>query len=219
MRRTLLCVAFTLIALSSFAQDDEGSTIYGVNIGGSFTTLKTSLPGHNIKGAANWGIGVSLDTPISDEFSFFGHVNYERKSFDYDYSYEDNYGEGPVTVTGGGSYTYVFVSVPAGIRYYVGEKKNYFINAGGYMDIFFNVKGTDNGSSSSFLATSSYHESVFGAFAGGGYRLPLSEDNGNDVLFEIRYCKGITDLLYAPPSNKMNSLMIGISYRVDSLGL
>lgn len=219
MKKTLLSVAATLIALSSLAQEKQEkkrSTIYGVNLGALITDVTLDAPGVTTKSKTGWGIGVSADTPLSDKFTLFGHINYERKNFDYTASKTFNYQEGPYVATATGTHIYQYVSIPAGFRFYPTNKKNFFINAGGYIDIFYGVKFKESGDYDANLSNSSYHETMFGAIFGGGYRLALSEDNGNDVLFEIRYSKGLSDLLYDAPG-KMNTVMIGVSYRVDAL--
>ena len=219
----LLAAAFTTVV--SFAQevdtntgyDLEDSTIYGVNVGGNTSVIKMDDPGYKTSAGTSFTVGFSGEIGLSEDLSFFGHINYDRRvySLDYTYIYGGDDSE-VISEKTESTQTANFISIPLGIRFYMGENRNLFINAGGSVDLFLSGKAkVENGDSYNYgLSDSGYKDASFSLFPGLGYRLPLSKENGDDLLFEVKYYIGLTDTYYGL-SSKMNSAQLSVSYRID----
>ncbi|WP_116790364.1 porin family protein [Flavobacterium psychrotrophum] len=215
MKKITFLLAAALFSLASTAQ--EQPTIYGVNLGGTLSNLKLDNPAYKTSSSANFELGVSMEIPVLENLAIFGHLNYNRKSYKMDY--ENTYTENETVFISkmSSTETATFLNIPIGIRYYIGEKRNFFINVGGYVDLYLSRKTKmETGSSfDSGIENASYKETMAGIFPGIGYRLPLSAEEGTDLLFELKYNMGLTQTFDGLDGAKLNSTSLSVSYRID----
>lgn len=210
MIKKFTCVLVLLYSLSAAAQESE--EIFGINLGGILSSVNSSLPGLKTKPGTGFSVGLTAEEHFTQDVGFFIQANYERRTFtsDYSYSYIDN----GTTISGIASSknTYNTFYIPFGLRYYIPDQ-DFYLNAGGYLEIF-KPSGTQ---ASNNVPVAMYSDSgnAYGLFGGAGYRLELSEEDESDLLFELRYNKGLKDFIDNLPA-KMNTISLSVTYRLGS---
>lgn len=210
MLKKYLLAAILLCSGVATAQFSE--EIYGLNIGGNITNLRTNLPGYSTKAGTGFGIGVSVEKPIENNLSGFIHFNYEQRSFTANYQYSYDSGSATLTNSVSTNNTINVINIPLGLRYYF-PNHDFYINAGGFAETYQRRGNPGLEVPSALWGQNSYS---LGLFPGAGYRLELSEEDESDLLFEIRYTIGLKNFA-DDAASKMNCLSLSVSYRIGSV--
>jgi hypothetical protein len=159
--------------------------------------------------------GVSFQYHFSNYFSLKTGLNYEARGFEY-----------PITITYQNHVEYPwfstrfdFLTLPIMARLTLGEKVQFFLNAGIYFSTAINVSGHLEGDEPGFNHTHTtylevYEKRDFGFLAGIGMRLPVNEKWS--LSLETRGTMGFADAGKKILTQKWESanILVGVNYRL-----
>lgn len=133
MLKKIFTVLVPLTTVMASAQMSE--EIYGINLGGTLSNLKTDVPGYATKSGTGFSIGVSAEKPMESNLSGFIQFNYEQRSYNADYTYSYDNGGSTITNTTSVKSTINVINIPLGLRFYFPDH-DFFINAGGFVETY-----------------------------------------------------------------------------------
>lgn len=190
-----LYLLFCLLPCIALAQKyDTSNTKVGFNAGATFSGLRYDDNDVNSKYGFNFLIGASFELPLSERLSFLSNINYERKSSKAEFRIGQNHsGENP---SNGNDFlelkpTLHYISIPLNLKYYIGVKKNFYINAGPYFSFLIEDKLKTN-QDAGFNYSTNYESTDFGVNLGIGTTLSLSQKQNLNI--EIRHNYGLKNI-------------------------
>lgn len=178
---------------------------FGVNLGETYSNVRTndfnfgydSVFYGKHKYDSNFLVGVSVEIPLNERFSFVGNINYERKTFKYDalirFSEFDDFD--PIGDPKEMSIEYKtrleYLTIPLNLKYYIDTNKRFYVNGGPFLGLFLNSKyktdGVDEGN-----GNDNYKTIDFGANLGVGTNFKINDKNSLNL--EIRHNYGLIDI-------------------------
>ncbi|QEE48506.1 PorT family protein [Flavobacterium alkalisoli] len=201
MKNLLFLLCFTFISTTVKAQsDDIERPSVGFNVGPTLSNIRGNEAADKNKYAFNFMAGVSFEHPVSRQFSILANINYERKTFKQDIVFDGFQGNfdpivdpafqtGEITFRG----TLHYITIPLDIRYYIGESKKIFINAGPYASVFIDDSYTlDGDKTTDGDSEANFKTMDFGINLGIGTKFALSQTQALSV--ELRHNYGLTDI-------------------------
>lgn len=192
-----------VVCTVSFAQDKPK---FGLNLGGTYANLRNNnlnvgdesiFFGKN-RYDLNFLVGISVEVPLNEQFSFIANINYERKTFYKKYIFRLTEFDDFDPVIGNGehvTFTYKtrleYLTIPLNLKYYIDTKKSYYVNGGPFMGLFLNSKYKTNGSDSGD-GNDNFKTLDFGVNLGVGTCFKLNDKN--NLNLEIRHNYGLADI-------------------------
>jgi len=180
--------------ISGIASSQE-KPLFGVNAGVTYSNIRGNEYADEFKYDADFLVGVSAEIPLSNKWSVSGNINYERKSFKRDFEviylefrdFNDTaFPKGNVKIRE----TFSYLAVPINVRYYIGSKKQFFVNGGIYTAFFLDSKVKSDGKIQP-LDNDGFTTVEVGADLGAGYVFRLNDKNSLNV--EIRDNLGLSN--------------------------
>ncbi|TRW26731.1 PorT family protein [Flavobacterium zepuense] len=187
----LLCALFTTLIV---AQEKDKVKI-GINAGATLANFTGNDVADEYKYGFDFLAGLSLEVPLNNKFSAFMNINYERKTpkatfMEYGYDYNTGF-EGMMRYEQ--KVILQYITVPLNIRYYIGSKKNFFINAGPYVSFYVDDIIKVNGETiREWRGSSDFKPVDFGVNLGAGTRLKVG--NTSDINIELRNNFGLSNI-------------------------
>lgn len=176
----------------------------GINAGGTLASLR----GNEVAEANNPGFnvmaGITLEIPVSERLSIYTGANYEAKTITRNRPF-DNLGQNNIPDANDPAfmlddvdvrYTLRYVTVPANVRYYFGQNKNFYVNGGPYAGIFIGESVKVNGDKIDTDESDIYKTFDFGVNLGLGVRVLQNEKHNIDI--EIRDNLGLSNISDVP---------------------
>lgn len=118
---------FLFLTLStSFIISAQGEIKFGVNAGATFSNLRGDVD-DEFKSGLDFLVGFGLEVPVNEKLSILANINYERKSIKA--TIDDSYKSSV-------KFRMHYITVPVNAKYYLGAKKNFFVQAGPYAGFF-----------------------------------------------------------------------------------
>ena len=193
MKNTLLILLFTLFTTLIVAQEKDGIKI-GINAGATLSNVRGDADDYN--SSVDFLAGVSLEVPLSTNLAFITNINYERKTFSQDVYLEFDPNFDPL-IDNTEKYkfksTLQYISVPLNLKYYIGGKKNFYLNAGPYVAFFVDDVYKLDGENLKEWGTSSQLKEVdFGVNLGVGTRIGVNEYS--NINIELRHNYGLSNI-------------------------
>lgn len=218
MKQKLLLLALLAISLTSYAQEvdtsEEKENRVGVIAGATFSKFNTD----NWKNGTNFMIGVTAEKNVSDNFTAFINLNYERHTttanipfsiYDSTTGINTEYPNNKTTVT------LSYLSIPLALRYYVDDNKSGLcFHLGVCTDILISDKmkaehyATDGNFGTGPMRQ--FSSVTLGLNLGAGYAIPIQD--GKDIVIDLRYNTGLTSVNKGGVTN-LNTIMLGANYR------
>ncbi|PZR21579.1 MAG: hypothetical protein DI539_07635 [Flavobacterium psychrophilum] len=139
MKKILL--ALSLLPLLATSQE---KTTFGINAGLTFADLRGDIYVEDFSYGLSYLIGLSMEAPISDRWSFLANINYEKKSPSQTITNYQDPGNGQVPDPDDPAFldfefkartALHYISVPLNFKYYIGAKKNFFATGGAYVAV------------------------------------------------------------------------------------
>lgn len=198
MKKLLLLLALS----ASFFASAQGEIKLGINAGATLSNF-TGDASEGFKYGFDFLVGFGLEVPLNDKLSLLANVNYERKtpkislideySIYYDYAKGDYaYDEIPAKVR------MHYITVPINAKYYIGAKKNFFVQAGPYAGFFiddtFFVDGKEQ--TSEIAGGSDFKMLDLGISAGIGTQFKVDEKH--HISLSLRNNFGFTNISDMP---------------------
>lgn len=204
-------LVFGFFLMISGIASSQQKPLFGVNAGVTYSNIRGNEYADEFRYGADFLVGFSAEIPLSNKWSVIGNINYERKSFKRDFELiylefrdfnDAAFPKGNVKIRE----TFSYLAVPINIRYYIGSKKNFFINGGIYTAFFLNSKVKSDGQVQP-SNNDGFTTVEVGADLGAGYVFRLNDKNRLNV--EIRDNFGLSN-----GSSYQNS-----EFRTNSLNL
>ena len=139
-------------------------------------------------------LGVSLEQPLSKNWSIKANLTYERKSKKFEVVYYDWNAE--ESGTENFRHVYEYINVPVLLKYELGNS-GIFANAGPFLNYLLNNPIKPNDPYDDTMARPEQKKVDFGLSAGIGFAIPL--DERNEFSIELRDDLGLTDIGGVPP--------------------
>lgn len=198
MKKYLLLAALVPFAVYGQKSSYSERPSIGINLGPTFSNIRGNDVAEQNDYAFNFLAGVSFEHPLSNKLAVLAAVNYERKTFkqdvyietgDFDPIFDPAFNSGEVTIKG----TFHYITIPLDIRYYIGEKKRFFINAGPYAGFFIDDTYTvDGDKAEDGDKTTEFKTMDFGINLGIGTRFTIEQKQRIGV--EIRHNYGFSNI-------------------------
>jgi len=218
---------FLLLASSAtFAQEKPK---FGVNLGSTFSNIRTSNSTsnedffyENTKYDLNFLIGVSIELPLSEKFSLIGNVNYERKTFKKSRPFDQPTLPSPNDPAFNPDRTVdmkqrlEYITIPINLKYYIDTQKKFYINGGLFVGFFLNSNLKIEGENVNDNGDSIFKTLDFGANLGIGTNFKINEKNSLNV--ELRHNYGfvnIADIDYNNTKLNTNSFNLIANWQFD----
>lgn len=200
MRNYLLLLL--LAGSATFAQQKPK---FGVNLGSTLSNIRASdsdsYPDfffEDTKYDINFLIGISIEVPLSEKFSLVGNVNYERKTFKKSRKLDSP----TLPIEGDPNFNpdrtadikqrLEYITIPLNLKYYVGNQKRFFVNAGPYAGFFLDSNLKIEGNTIKDNGNSLFSTMDFGINLGVGTNFKINEKSSLNL--EIRHNYGLTDI-------------------------
>lgn len=202
MKKIICLLAFAFTPLAIYAQSDDYTErpSIGFNTGPTFSNIRGNEAAEKNSYAFNFMAGISFEHPVSRQFSVLANVNYERKTFKQDIRFENPnnfdpivndpaFRTGEITLKG----TFHYITVPVDIRYYIGESKKVFINAGPFASVFIDDTYTvDGDKTTEGDGEANFKRIDFGVNLGLGTKFAITQTQALSV--ELRHNYGLGDI-------------------------
>jgi hypothetical protein len=197
MKKLHLLLLLTLPLLSSAQEEIK----YGINGGLTFSDIRGDGYATDFSYAPAYLIGLTMEMPLNQRFSFCTGINYERKSSVQKTSY--SYNEiiiGPdgtaidYTMKGNSKITTSldYVAVPINLKYYLDIWENYYVTGGAFVAYAFNEGYTIKGDKPMEDYKQNYHTMDYGVNLGFGTKFKLNRTQYLNV--EIRDNLGLANI-------------------------
>jgi len=150
MKKLYLSLLLALPLLSSAQEEIK----YGISAGATFSDIRGEGYAADFNYGLGYLLGVSIDMPLNQRFSFCTGINYEKKntvnktSFSYTETIVGPDGTAvqlPVEGSGKITTSLDYVVVPVNLKYYLDIWENYYVTGGGFVGYAFNDKYTIEG--------------------------------------------------------------------------
>lgn len=194
MKKLLLLLAIS----TSFFASAQGEIKLGINAGATLSNF-TGDSSEDFKYGFDFLVGFGLEVPLNEKLSLLANLNYERKT--------------PKTFTEGYNGREIpakvrmhYITVPLNAKYYLGTKKNFFVQAGPYAGFFvddtFFVDGKEQ--TSEIAGASDFKMLDLGISTGIGTQFKV--DNKHHISLSLRNNLGLTNISDMPDYKiKMNT--------------
>lgn len=184
---------------TSFIISAQGEIKFGVNAGATLSNF-TGDSSEGFKYGLDFLIGFGLEVPVNDKLSLLANVNYERKAPKTSLLQGANNTEIPAKVR------MHYITVPINAKYYLGAKKNFFVQAGPYAGFFvddtFFVNGKEQ--TSELAGGSEFKLLDLGISSGIGAQFKV--DHKHHISLSLRNNLGLTNTSDMPDYKiKMNA--------------
>ena len=183
-RKFYICILFTFSGfLVCFSQN---KLKVGINLGGQISSLRDIENEADKNFSLIPTIGVNIEVPLSSSISVVTGINFERWKKKRDFTLFDpfSYPEGETSYKEG----YDFYNIPLLIRYKFGNKKDFFIDGGAFVN-YFNKGRPNRRYGSLFIQFEDYN---FGAVFGVGKDFKIT--NKIHLALQLRDEFGLTDV-------------------------
>jgi hypothetical protein len=192
--KKLQILLFALLPIIAFSQETTNmkAVKFGVQGGATYYGLKGSNMPEYTHGF-NYLIGVLFEVPLSNKFSLVTNLNLERKSersIVRSQFFYPPYNE-MIYLTTESRNTFQYLTLPLNIKYYLGQKKRFYINGGPYASYIVGRFRKVNGDKQNAFSLSIRHLD-YGINLGAGYRLPIY--GSNNINIELRDNMGLVDV-------------------------
>lgn len=177
----------------------QGETKLGINAGATLSNF-TGNSSEGFKYGLDFLIGFGLEMPLNDKLSLLANVNYERKTPKTSLLQGANKTEIPAKVR------MHYITVPINAKYYIGSKKNFFVQAGPYAGFFiddtFFIDGKEQ--TAELAGGSEFKMLDLGISSGIGTQFKV--DNKHHISLSLRNNLGLTNISDMPDYKiKMNA--------------
>ncbi|MFY0482555.1 porin family protein [Flavobacterium sp. PLA-1-15] len=190
-----------VICTASFAQDKPQ---FGVNLGGTYSNVRTNNFNDQIvsfkdsKYDVNFLVGVSIEIPLNEKFSFVGNINYERKSYKRNAVFSQSNFEDFDPILDNRTYVseeyktrLEYITVPLNMKYYIDSEKKFYVNGGPFLGFFFNSNYKTDGENSGD-GNDNFKTLDFGVNLGIGTNFKINDKSSLNL--EIRHNYGLIDI-------------------------
>lgn len=217
MRQIPKSIAILLLLLTNLTYAQTGKLEIGIEGGPNWSNISRERFKSDYKTLAYGSGGFTFHYHFSKLFSLKTGLNYEARGFEYPitFTYPDHT-EYPWFST-----RFDFLTIPLMARLTLGEKVQFFLNAGAYYSLLLDKRGHLEGDEPGFnkkhnYYLNSYQKKDFGLSAGIGVGIPLNENW--KLSLETRANLGFVTFTSEVPSKSWSSynVLLGISYRVKS---
>lgn len=182
-----------------FIASAQGEIKLGVNAGATLSNF-TGDSSEGFKYGLDFLIGFGLEVPLNDKISLLANVNYERKTPEVSFLEGANNREIP------GKIRMHYITIPINAKYYIGSKKNFFVQAGPYAGFFiddtFFIDGKEL--TAELAGGSEFKMLDLGISSGIGAQFKV--DNKHHISLSLRNNLGLTNISDMPDYKiKMNA--------------
>jgi opacity protein-like surface antigen len=180
MKKITLIIFLIGFSVISKAQS-KGSIEYGLGLGLNNATVSDNKSG-NAPFKTGVNFGGSIDSYISDRWSFRTKLIYDQKGWDkgfieyQEFSNQDYVGVNLIKIKHTVNYRMNYLTIPIMANWHFGSTRKWYLNFGPYFGILLNanIKDLDNnGKTIDF--TKEFNRVDVGLALGIGYKIPISE--------------------------------------------
>ena len=219
---------YFLLLLASTATFAQEKPKFGINLGSTFSNIRVSDSNieedfffENTKYDLNFLLGISIEFPLNEKFSLIGNVNYERKTFKKSSAFDQPTLPNPNDPAFNPDRTFEikqrleYLTIPINLKYYIGNQKRFFINAGPYAGFFLNSNLKFEGKTIRDNGDNLFKTLDFGANLGVGTNFKINEKSSLNL--EIRHNYGLIDIVSKDDYIKLktNSFNLIANYQFD----
>ncbi|MDR6966748.1 hypothetical protein J2X31_000746 [Flavobacterium arsenatis] len=191
MKKYLLLLL--LVGSVAFAQEKPK---FGVNLGGTYANIRGNEAADKNKYDLNFLVGISVEVPLNERFSFVGNVNYERKTFKntitapifIDENFDPIMNSRNVDV----KVRLEYITLPLNLKYYFDSQKKVYINGGPFLGVFLDSTSKVEGEKTNEDANGLFKSLDFGANLGVGTNFKINEKNSLNL--ELRHNYGLSNI-------------------------
>jgi len=190
-----------LVCSICFAQEKPK---FGVNFGGTYSNARTNNFNDEIvsfkdsKYDVNFLVGVSIEIPLNEKFSFVGNINYERKSYKRNVVFSQSNFEDFDPILDNRTYIseeyktrLEYITIPLNLKHYIDSKKKFYANGGPFLGFFLNSNYKTDGENSGY-GNDNFKTLDFGLNLGIGTNFKINEKSSLNL--EIRHNYGLIDI-------------------------
>ncbi|MDT0557205.1 porin family protein [Ichthyenterobacterium sp. W332] len=201
----VLCISQLVMAQDKFR--------IGINIGGTYSSLRGNPVAEENKAALDILFGASFELPLKDRLSLKMDINFESKRVTNEFS--NLGGFDPLLETSSLSLSLNYVAIPVMLKYRFGKDQRFFVNGGPYYAAFRNVKTKVDGNTVDDNESDSlFQNSDFGISAGIGMSFPVNDNS--TINLELRNNLGLNNIskveIVDDGSLKTNSLNLILNW-------
>lgn len=191
----LLILALPLLASAQY------EVKYGVNAGATLADLRGDSYASGFNYGPGYMVGLSMEVPLNQRFSFCTAINYERKSAIQKTSFSTTeIIEGPdgtaveMATQGNTKITSSldYITIPVNIKYYLDIWEDYYITGGGFIAYAVNEEYTIKGVKPSGSYEQNYENLDYGVNFGFGTKFKLTRTQ--ELNIELRDNLGLANI-------------------------
>jgi hypothetical protein len=215
MKSLLTYLLLILVSTTCFSQTEA---YFGVRTGATLSNFRGNEDANQNNFGLDYLFGVSGEFPLNEKLSLLININYHRKSavrkFDkYEFSFLDpgaSISDGDIKVKS----SILYLSIPIAVKYKFGSTKDYFINAGGFLDFLNNTAAKVNGDKVEDNSRQFFQQMDFGTVLGIGKS--FKTNNGNKFTIELRNNLGLINISRIEDSKVLtNSYSLNLEYQFN----
>ncbi|RZK09210.1 MAG: PorT family protein [Flavobacterium sp.] len=186
---------YFLLLLASTATFAQEKPKFGINTGATYSNIRGGDFADQQNYDINFLVGVSIEVPLTAKLSFVGNLNYERKTYQFNVPTTD-FGTLDPIVANRSTIKFKsrleYITIPLNLKYYIGNKKRFYVNGGAFLGVFLNDNFKVNGRSTYRGGNDDTEKIDFGANLGIGTNFKIRDKNSLNV--EIRHNYGFMDI-------------------------
>lgn len=184
-----------LVGVTTLAQNKP---VFGVNIGGTFSDIRGNEGADQHKYDLNFMVGASVEVPLNERLSFLGNVNYERNTSKRTVRLVNFEDFDPIVDSQevDTQFRLEYITIPLNLKYYLGPRKNWYLNGGPFLGIFLNSNAKVEGENTNENANGLFKPINFGANLGLGTKFTINAKNSLNL--EIRHNYGLSNISDVP---------------------
>lgn len=214
---------FIMLFISTFTFAQNKPT-FGINAGGTYANVRGNESADRNEYDFNFLLGGSVEMPLSSKVSFLLNVNYERKTFQQDLNaaffnpaLSDPFDPIVTSEFVNIKVRLEYITIPLNLKYYLNERKNFFINGGPFVGVFLNSQSKANGTKINEDGNGLFKTLDFGGNFGIGTRFKINEKYSLNL--EIRHNYGLANISSVPVINggsiKTNTFNLIANWQFD----
>jgi len=214
---------FIILLISTFTFAQNKPT-FGINAGGTYANIRGNEAADRNEYDFNFLLGGSVEMPLSSKFSFLVNINYERKTFQQDLNsaffsptLPDPFDPIVTSEFVNIKVRLEYITIPLNLKYYLNERKNFYINGGPFVGLFLNSQSKVNGNKINEDENALFKTLDVGGNFGIGTRFKINEKYSLNL--EIRHNYGLANIINVPTVNggsvKTNAFNLIANWQFD----